>query len=75
MHWITKKPKTFKEDCLLLTASRINKKEPYDYTCFEIIKIDSGDGWYWGIFTLDHDEWGDYKDLEAQKYCILTMLK
>jgi hypothetical protein len=75
-NWTTVKPKRFKEDCLLLTASWIDY---WDYTLFEIKRTfdyDDNDKqiWYWGIFK-DCDEWGDYVDLKADRYRILPMLK
>jgi hypothetical protein len=30
--------------------------------------------WYWGIFTAEGDEWGNYSDLVAEKYCVIEPL-
>ncbi len=70
--WTTTKPE-FKEDCVLIAASKIG--EHWDYSLFIIQKEHSDEGWYWGIFTGDGEEWGDINDLEAHLYQIIEPLK
>jgi hypothetical protein len=71
MNWKKSKPK-FTENCLLLTAVKFRGK--YEYQLFEITRVNFGDGWYWGIFTSDGDEWGDIADFKADLYCVLPLL-
>lgn len=72
--WTKIKPKRFKEDCLLLTATFLFSVWHYDL--FEIKRTEGDDeaGWYWGIFAHG-EEWGDYADLAANKYCLFPALK
>ena len=71
LRWSERKPKLSKE-CLLIIATLIDRK--WDYALFQIIKIDFEDKWYWGICTTDGDEWGNYSDLKADKYCEMKLL-
>lgn len=76
LRWSKKKPKPIK-DCLLLVATFIGGS--YDYTLFQILMTDGENeageqSWYWGIFTADGDEWGDYSDLQADLYCTMKMI-
>lgn len=71
MNWKNKKPKPTKE-CLLLTASYFAGN--YEYHLFQILKTDYEDKWYWGIYTADGDEWGDYADLKADLYLTMPLL-
>ena len=71
LRWTKRKPKLSKE-CLLIAATLIDRK--WDYALFQILKIDYADKWYWGICTADGDEWGDYTDLKADKYCEMKPL-
>jgi len=73
MKWTTKKPKLTKE-CLLLTSIKL-KDAPREYHLFEIIKVEFEGQWYFGIFTEDGDEWGDYEELNTSLYCILPLIK
>jgi hypothetical protein len=70
--WTTKKPKADRE-CILVVATVCYKQ--VEYTVYKILKTDFEDGWYWGIFTGDGEEWGDYDDLKAAKYCRIGLLK
>lgn len=72
LNWSKKKPKADKE-CLLLVATFIGGR--WDYTLYQILKTEFEDKWYWGIFTADGDEWGDYSDLTAERYCRMKLLK
>lgn len=74
--WSKKKPKLTKE-CLLLVATLIRGE--WGYEVFKILKKDvenkAGEQcWYWGIFTAEGDEWGNYSDLVAEKYCVIEPL-
>ena len=71
LQWSKRKPKPSKE-CLLLVATFIVGR--WDYTLFQIMKTDFEDKWYWGLFTADGDEWGDYSDLTADRYCVMKPL-
>lgn len=69
--WTTQKPE-FKNDCLLITASRYGSD--CSYNLFQIKKVDHGDGEYMAWLTSDGDEYGDLADLEAQLYFVLPLL-
>lgn len=71
-NWSKKKPKADKE-CLLIAARLLAGK--WDYNLFQILKTTFENKWYWGIFTADGDEWGDYSDLKADKYRRIDLLK
>lgn len=75
LKWTKKKPKftTRSKECLLIAATKFNKG--WDYHLYQIKKTDDGEKWYWGIFTNDGDEWGEYSDLQAQRYAIVKPLK
>lgn len=73
--WSKEKP-TFKEECLLLTATKI--RDNWEYHLYEILfalgENDKGESaWYWGIFQ-DGDEWGDLNDLHAQLYFTMPLV-
>ncbi len=70
--WTNKKPKADKE-CLLLTATFISQQ--WEYTLFQIKKINFDGQWYWGLCNGDGDEWGDYSDLKADKYLVMETIK
>lgn len=70
--WTTEKPHLFFNECLLATAVKI--RDYYLYMLYEIKKIYSDDGWYWGILDAeDGVEWGDYDDLKADMYMIIPL--
>lgn len=74
-HWVKEKPK-FQNDCLLLTA--IWFKDHWEYECSEIKYVEGygedGSAWYWGVFELDGEEWGDLADLKADLYKVIKPL-
>jgi hypothetical protein len=76
--WTTEKPE-LNQECLLLTANFIkHAKYPecsyWSYRLFEITKIESDEGWYWGI--LDEGiEWGAIEDVKADLYQIVATPK
>lgn len=72
MEWKKEKPKPSSE-FILIAASAVNGG--YDYTLFQILKTEYEGKWYYGIFTADGDEWGDYADLTADLYMTLPMAK
>jgi hypothetical protein len=72
LQWTKTKPKPT-QNLLILTGTLCSDK--WEYQLFEIDKTDLEDGWYWGIFTPDGDEWGAYADLSADKYCLIKPLK
>jgi len=69
--WVTEKPNLEKE-CLLITASKFGTR--WEYTVFTIQKQDGEEGWYWGLFSGDGDEWGALEDLKADLYKVLPLL-
>lgn len=72
LKWTKKKPKfgTRSKECLLIAATKFNKR--WDYHLYQIKKTDCDDKWYWGIFDQYGDEWGEYSDLQAQRYAIIN---
>lgn len=69
----TSKPKLNKR-CLIICASFINGK--WEYQLFQVHKTEGFNNkeepiWYWGVFCGDGEEWGEYKDLKADKYCVI----
>ena len=70
MQWTSIKPELNKE-CILLTASEYKKE--WSYTTFLITKIDSYEGWYWGLCDIDGKEWGDIDDLKADLYQVVEL--
>lgn len=70
-NWVRYKPK-FKEECLMLTASK--HKNEWFYNAWWIREVDGDDGgWYWGLCTIDGEEWGDVNDLSADLYKIINI--
>lgn len=67
MKWQPNKPELTAE-CIILTAIWI--KDYWDIQMFEILKVDTDEGWYFGIHS-DHEEWGDYEDLSAELYYVI----
>jgi hypothetical protein len=43
----------------------------WEYSLFEIKKVVVENDFYFGIFDKWNDEWGDYEDLTAERYCLL----
>ncbi len=72
MKWTTKKPQ-FKEECLMIVASKILNK--WEYFLFQVLKVDFEDGWYWGLFYGSEEAYGDIADLKADKYLVMPLLK
>jgi len=75
--WTEEKPKTFKENCILLTANWFS--DHWEIMMFEILlsdgENDKGEpAYYWGVFQ-DGDEWGDYDDIGARLYKIVEFPK
>jgi len=58
--WVKDKPKDDKE-FLMLTASFINGF--WEYKTWEVRKITSEDGFYFGLCDGEGEEWADYNDL------------
>lgn len=71
--WSKEKP-TFKEDCILLTASWW--KDHWETKSFDIYQADGEDengnpGWYWSVLQ-DGEECGDIEDLQADLYRVIS---
>ena len=62
--WISDKPE-FTEDCWIVTSGSDGRE------IWEIKKVYSEDGWYWGWLDSYGDEYGDINDLESESYYIL----
>ena len=62
--WITEKPE-FTEDCWLVTAGGGGCE------IWQIKRVESDDGWYWGWLDSYGDEYGDINDMESEFYLIL----
>lgn len=72
MKWTKEKPE-FKKECLLIVAHKW--REHYEYTVYQVKKLESDEGWYWGWLTGDGDEYGDIADLRADLYCVITLIE
>lgn len=71
MKWTTKKPK-FKKECLLMTATYFQGN--WEYSTYQIKRVEFEGEWYMGWLTGDGEEYGDLKDLQSQLYCVLPLL-
>lgn len=65
--WVKEKPKNDKE-FVMITSSWYN--DTWNYSAWEIIKLPGEDYFY--LCELDGEEWGDYEDLSAQLYKVLS---
>lgn len=72
-NWTPIKPK-FKRECLLLTASKSSKGVWYFHS-WEISKINSDEGWYFGLCDLDGEEYGAIDDFNADLYKVISLPK
>lgn len=70
--WQTTKPE-FKEECLLITASKW--KHGWEYTSWQIKWTECDNARYMGWFTGENEEYGDLADLNAEMYLVLPLLK
>jgi hypothetical protein len=70
-NWTKEKP-IFTKECLLLTACWF--KDHYEYSIFQIKKVDFDDKWYWGWLTGEGEEYGDLADLKADLYCAMPLI-
>ena len=68
-YWRDEKP-AFTDEVVFVTA--IFMKGHWHYTLWEMLWVDGEGGGYLGLHCDDGDEWGDYEDLRADKYLILT---
>lgn len=73
MKWSTEKPKKWKE-CVMITAS-FYEDQGWEYTLWEVKKIEFDDKWYWGLVCADGEEWGDIDELSADLYATFRPLK
>lgn len=71
-NWQTTKPE-FKEECLLITASKW--KHGWEYTSWQIKWTECDGASYMGWFTGENEEYGDLADLNAEMYLVLPLLK
>lgn len=72
--WINEKPE-FDKDSIMITASWWNIGDGYwEYSIWQIVKLESEEGWYWGLLMGDGDEWGALEDFRADKYKVLPPL-
>lgn len=72
IQWTDKKP-NFNKECIVLCRTKI--KGEWDYSAFRIKKLDNDidNTLYWGWLTIEGEEYGDLKDLEAQEYLIIPI--
>ncbi len=72
--WTPIQPK-FKKECLLLTASKW--KDQWHYNSWWIVKCDNMEtgGWYWGLCTIDGEEWGAMDELSVDLYKVINIPK
>lgn len=70
--WQDEKP-MFDKECAFVTANWLKAFGEYEwqFTAWQVKKIDGEGGWYLGLCNLDGEEWGDINDLKADKYFIL----
>lgn len=66
--WINEKP-VFDQECVFMTAHYI--KGQWGFDSWRICRVDSEEGWYWGLCNLEGEEWGPLEDLSEQLYFIL----
>ena len=77
--WISVKPKNDKE-FILITANYFSplhdeKNNGYwEYTLWEVTKVEGEKGWYYGLCCADGEEWGPYEDLQAELYLVMPKL-
>ena len=64
--WSKEKPE-FKRECLLLCATKM--RQNYEYSVYQIKKIEFDGFWYWGWLTGDGEEYGAIEDLKSDLYC------
>lgn len=71
--WSDTKPK-FTEECILLTASWIGRKDAgyWDYHSLLVLKTEDDNG-YW-LHDMWGEDWGDLADLSAAKYMTIPLL-
>lgn len=67
--WITENPE-FTQECLVICANEI--KGVWDYDFFQVTKITTNEGWYWGWCDASGEEYGDLDDMQAQKYFLIN---
>lgn len=76
--WNTDKP-IIDREMIIITASKLktNKGDVFglDYDSWLISKLDSDEGWYFGLCDLNGDEWGAYDDLSADLYYVIELPK
>lgn len=72
MRWTKKKPK-FKGECVLIIKHKT--KSGWEYSIYQIKKIEFEDKWYMGWLTGDGVEYGDLADLQAQYYLTMPLDK
>lgn len=70
--WVTEKP-DFKEECLVIAASRIG--DEWEYVTYQIKIVTWGEGEYFGWLNGEGVEFGDLEDFVADKYFVMPLLK
>jgi hypothetical protein len=72
LRWTTKKPK-FDTECIVICAHKW-KDEEWEYSLYQIKKVEFEDKWYWGWLTADGEEYGDLADMKSQLYYVMPLL-
>ncbi len=67
--WVKDKPQ-LTEECILITHTVFRNN--HEYQAWQILRIESEEGWYFGLCTMDGEEWGDYEDLKSDHYKIVS---
>jgi hypothetical protein len=70
--WSAEKPKPDKE-FWFVSASYF--KDHWECRIWQVVKINGPDGWYYGLCDGEGEEWGDWEDLQAERYYILPATK
>lgn len=78
LRWTSKKPK-FDAECIVICGHKW-KNEEWEYNLYTIRKTDceneAGEqGWYWGLFTSNGDEYGDLEDMSAGIYFVMPLVE
>lgn len=70
--WTTKKPK-FDSECMVICANKW-KDQGWEYSLYQIKKVEFEDRWYWGWLSDGGEECGDLADMESQLYYVMPLL-
>lgn len=66
--WMKEKPKADREFSFVSASWW---RDHWEYKVWSVTKVDSPEGWYYGLCDDEGDEWADYDDLTADLFLIL----